>query len=142
MDTDGDKKLTVEELDKGLHAKTKAKIEMKIADGWVFDAAKWAASCDRHSKWNMEKVYKSFDVDNDGALTMTEFQRAFRAIGLKKRSGEKIEVDDAMFKAFDTNGDGMVSLKEVREPVFVRIGTRLQNASAAHHCSQSSVLES
>ena len=43
---------------------------------------------------------------------MEEFKRAFRAIGLKKRSGEKIAVDDAMFKAFDTNGDGKVTLEE------------------------------
>ena len=27
---------------------------------------------------------------------------AFRAIGLEKRSGEKMAVDEAMFKSFDT----------------------------------------
>ena len=41
-----------------------------------------------------------------------ELQRAFRAIGLEKRKGEKYELDAKTFKSFDTNGDGKVSLAE------------------------------
>jgi hypothetical protein len=48
----------------------------------------------------------------DGALTMGEFKRAFRALGLRKRDGKKMEVDEKMFRSFDTNGDGTVSLEE------------------------------
>ena len=57
-------------------------------------------------------MFKQFDTDADGFLMMEELKRAFRAIGLKKRDGEKLEVDEEMFKSFDTNGDGKVSLEE------------------------------
>ena len=57
-------------------------------------------------------MFKHFDLDEDGYLNMGELKRAFRAIGLKKRGGEKFELDDATFKSFDTNGDGKVSLEE------------------------------
>merc|ERR1739848_553418 len=60
----------------------------------------------------MAKVFKHFDLDEDGFLNMGELKRAFRAIGLKMRGGEKFELDDAPFKSFDTNGDGKVSLEE------------------------------
>ena len=52
----------------------------------------------------MSKVFKQFDSDGDGELEFREFQRAFRAIGLKKRDGTKYDVDIEMFKSFDTNG--------------------------------------
>merc|ERR1740138_483472 len=60
----------------------------------------------------MAKVFQAFDFDQDGFLDMEELKRAFRAMGLKRRSGEKLEVDEQMFKSFDTNGDGKVSLEE------------------------------
>ena len=41
----------------------------------------------------MSKVFKQFDSDGDGELDFREFQRAFRAIGLKKRDGTKYDVD-------------------------------------------------
>ena len=62
------------------------------------------------------EVFKHFDLDEDGYLNMGELKRAFRAIGLKKRDGSKIEVDEEMFKIFDTNGDGKVSLEEFDHP--------------------------
>ena len=34
--------------------------------------------------------------------------RAQRAIGLKKRDGEKLAMDQEMFRSFDINGDGKV----------------------------------
>ena len=68
---------------------------------------------ERHSgKWNMADVFRQFDVDNDGRLTLREFMRAFRALGLQKRSGGKMVIDEAMFTSFDTNGDGHVDLYE------------------------------
>ena len=60
----------------------------------------------------MAKVFKKFDVDGDGFLELGELKRAFRALGLKKRSGEELEIDEKTFKSFDTNGDGKVSLEE------------------------------
>lgn len=104
MDTNGDGKLSIEEFDANLPLALRAKIEAKLADGWVFDEEKWKASQERHAQWNMAKVFAKFDTDGDGVLDLDEFQRGFRAIGLKKRSGEKYEIDEAMFKSFDTNG--------------------------------------
>ena len=113
FDTNGDGKISLDELNANLHPKTRAKIEKLVADGFKFDAAKWEESQARHSVWNMSKVFKQFDTSGDGFLQMEEFQRGFRALGLKKRSGEKYEIDQKMFSAFDTNGDGKISLEEV-----------------------------
>ena len=52
----------------------------------------------------MKDVFKLFDTDGDGVLDFNEFQRAFRAIGLKKRDGTKYDVDMEMFKSFDKSG--------------------------------------
>ena len=40
-----------------------------------------------------------FDVDGDGKLTIHEFARAFRALGLEKRCGKKLEMDVEMFNS-------------------------------------------
>ena len=55
-------------------------------------------------------VFKQFDASGDGFLQIDELKRAFRAIGLKKRDGEKFQLDEKTFDAFDTNKDGKVSL--------------------------------
>ena len=112
FDTNKDGKVSLAEFEANLHDKTRAKIEAELNKGWVFDKAKWDASKERHSKINMSKVFKQFDTDNDGVLDIREMQRAFRAIGLKKRDGTKMEVDLEMFNSFDTNKDGKVSLAE------------------------------
>ena len=91
------------------------KIEEKLDAGWKFDAEKWKASAERHARWDMSKVFKQFDSDGDGQMNMREFMRAFRALGLEKRTGGKVEIDEKMFKSFDSNGDGMVTLKEFEE---------------------------
>ena len=118
FDTNGDGMVSLEEFEKNLRPKTRAKIEDRLNMGWRFDHEKWATSLARHAKWDMSKVFKNFDSDGDGYLSMREFQRAFRALGLKKRSGAKMEVDQSMFNSFDTNGDGVVSLKEFEENLY------------------------
>ena len=110
--------VSLQEFENNLRPKTRAKIEERLNMGWKFDHEKWATSLARHAKWDMSKVFKNFDSDGDGYLSMREFQRAFRALGLKKRTGEKMEVDQAMFNSFDTNGDGVVSLKEFEENLY------------------------
>ena len=112
FDTNKDGKVSLEEFEENIHPKTRAAIEAQLVAGWVFDADKWAASKERHSKIDMSKVFKQFDTDSDGVLDIREMQRAFRAIGLKKRDGSKMEVDLEMFNSFDTNKDGKVSLAE------------------------------
>jgi len=115
FDTNGDGFISMEELDANIKPKTRRKIELLLEGGWTFDKAAWDVSVARHKKWNMADVFKDFDYDNDGKLTMKEFYRAFRALGLEKRTGEKMEIDKAMFDSFDTNGDGFVSLVEFQE---------------------------
>ena len=72
-----------------------------------------APAAPAYQRWNLGQIFSQFDTDGDGVLDMSEFQRAFRALGLKKRSGAKMEIDGAMFKSFDTNGDGKISIEEV-----------------------------
>jgi Ca2+-binding EF-hand superfamily protein len=118
FDTNKDGKISLEEFNTNLHAKTRKKIEDKLNAGWKFDPEKWAASLARHQRWDMSKVFKQFDSDHDGFLDMREFMRAFRALGLKKRSGGKLEGDAEMFNSFDTNGDGFVSLAEFEQNLY------------------------
>ena len=77
-----------------------------------------AAAPARH---NMADVFMQFDVDGDGKLTIEEFARAFRALGLQKRSGKKLEMDVAMFKSFDLNNDGFASLLEIEAGLFPKV---------------------
>ena len=100
--------MSLEEFQANLHEKTRKKIEEKLDGGWRFDPALWAASQARHSKPNYAKIFKKFDTDGDGVLDMRELKRAFRALGLKKRDGEKYDLDMMTFKSMDVNGDGKV----------------------------------
>merc|ERR1711965_566230 len=74
----------------------------------------------------MSKVFKQFDTDGDGVLDMGEFQRGFRALGLKKRDGTKYEVDQEMFNSFDTNGDGKISMEEFEANMKPRTRTKIE----------------
>ena len=117
FDTNGDGKISLEEFNANLHPKTRAKLEEKLNAGFVFDQAKWDASAKRHAARgeggvNLSKLFAQFDTDGDGFLDIRELQRAFRAIGMEKRKGEKFELDVETFKSFDTNGDGKVSPEE------------------------------
>ena len=113
FDTNGDGVVDLKELEAGLLPKTRRKIEEKLDAGWKFDKEAWDASVARHARWNMAKVFKQFDADGDGKLDIYELARGFRALGLPKRDGAKMDVDKEMFKSFDTNGDGFVSLEEL-----------------------------
>ena len=126
FDTNGDGKISLEEFEANLYPKTRAKIEEKLNMGWKFDPEKWKASLARHARWDLSKVFKKFDADGDGALSIGEFQRAFRALGLLKRSGAKLEVDQAMFDSFDTNGDGVVSLQEIEQNMFGKTRKKIE----------------
>ena len=77
-------------------------------DGWSDNDASYFDGDVFKGNWK-----QALDTDGDGYLGMREFMRAFRALGLEKRSGEKMAIDEAMFKSFDTNGDGYVSLEEL-----------------------------
>merc|ERR1711935_953795 len=107
----GDGLISMEELDKGLKPKTRRKIEVLLEAGWAFDKEKWDASVARHNKYDMKEIFKQFD--GDGKLDIYEISRAFRAIGMPKRDGTKMEMDHATFKSFDTNGDGVISMEEL-----------------------------
>ena len=111
----GDGFVSPAELEKNLLPKTRAKIEEKLDAGWKFDKEKWKASVARHARWDMSKVFKQFDADGDGELDIHEFARAFRALGLPKRGGAKMDVDREMFESFDSNKNGKVSLPEIEE---------------------------
>ena len=113
FDTDKDGYVDMKEIDANMPDKLRAKIEGKIDMGWAFDKEKWEASVKRHKKYDMKKIFAQFDADGDGKLDIYEFARAFRAMGLPKRDGTKMEMDKTMFKSFDTNGDGYVSMEEL-----------------------------
>ena len=112
FDTNGDGYVSMEELDANLKPKTRRKIEMALEGGWKFDKAKWDESVARHNKWNMKEIFGQFDTDGTGKLDIYQIARAFRSMGLPKRDGTKMDMDHAMFKSFDTNGDGFVSMDE------------------------------
>ena len=86
----------MEELDAGLKPKTRRKIENILEGGWKFDKPTWDASVARHKKYDMKQIFAQFDADGDGKLDIYEIARAFRALGLPKRDGSKMDMDKAM----------------------------------------------
>ena len=74
----------------------------------------------------MADVFKDFDQDGDGKLDIREFFRAFRALGLERRTGEKMALDEAMFKSFDTNGDGVVTLQEFQDNLLPKTRKKIE----------------
>ena len=56
---------------------------------------------------DIAKAFAQFDLDGNGTLEKSELQRAFLAIGFKK-----LEVTDEIFKSFDYDGDGRVTIFE------------------------------
>ena len=47
----------------------------------------------QHKKYDMKQIFGQFDADGDGKLDIYEIARAFRAMGLPKRDGSKMEMD-------------------------------------------------
>lgn len=113
FDINGDGFVSMQELEKRMKPKTRKKIEEKLDGGWKFNKEAWEASVARHKQYDMKELFAKFDYDGDGKLTIHEFGRAFRALGLPKRDGTKMEMDIQMFKSFDTNGDGFADLNEI-----------------------------
>ena len=100
--------MSLAEFQANLHPSARAKICEKVNAGWHFDPERWAQAEDpstshyaAQAKVDLQGTFAQFDTDGSGALDMREFMRAFRAVGLSKRSGEKLEVDEAMFRSFD-----------------------------------------
>ena len=62
----------------------------------AYEAA--AAPVKVNGKTDMKALFARFDADGDGKLDIYEIARAFRAIGLEKRDGDKADMDKAMFK--------------------------------------------
>ena len=58
-----------------------------------------------YPRYDMKQIFGQFDADGDGKLDIYEIARAFRAMGLPKRDGTKMEMDKATFKSFDVNGE-------------------------------------
>jgi len=94
--------------------------------GWVFDKAAWDASVARHNKYNLADIFKGFDRAGEGKIPMQDFYRAFRAMGLPKRDGEKMEMDKKMFDSFDSNGDGFVTLVEFQENILPKTRKKIE----------------
>ena len=69
---------------------------MALEGGWKFDQATWDASVARHKKYDMKQIFAQFDHEGKGRLDIYTIARAFRAMGLPKRDGAKMEMDKAM----------------------------------------------
>ena len=54
------------------------------------------ASGARHKRYDMSEVFAPFDADGDSKLDIYELARAFRAMGLPKRDGSKMEMDKSV----------------------------------------------
>ena len=91
MPQNGDGFVSLEEFQENLKPKTRKKIEQKLEAGWKFDAEAWAASQARHKKYNMADIFKNFDSESKGKLDIYTIARGFRALGLGKRDGTKME---------------------------------------------------
>jgi calcium-binding protein CML len=115
FDTSGDGLVDMVEIEQNMNPSLRKKIESKLEAGWKFDQPTWDASVARHKKYDMKQIFAQFDADGDGKLDLYEISRAFRALGLPKRDGTKMDMDHAMFKSFDVNGDGYVSMEELDE---------------------------
>merc|ERR1711865_84660 len=126
FDTNGDGLISMEELDANLKPKTRRKVEMLLEGGWVFDKAAWDASVARHNKYNLADIFKGFDRAGEGKIPIQDFYRAFRAMGLPKRDGEKMEMDKKMFDSFDSNGDGFVTLVEFQENILPKTRKKIE----------------
>merc|ERR1711865_651452 len=126
FDTNGDGVISMEEFDKGLKPKTRRKIEVLLEGGWVFDKEKWDASVARHNKYDMKVIFAQFDRAGEGKIPIQDFYRAFRAMGLPKRDGEKMEMDKKMFESFDSNGDGFVTLVEFQENILPKTRKKIE----------------
>eukprot|EP00325_Prymnesiales_sp_UTEX-LB-985_P009048 CAMPEP_0174694224 /NCGR_PEP_ID=MMETSP1094-20130205/833_1 /TAXON_ID=156173 /ORGANISM="Chrysochromulina brevifilum, Strain UTEX LB 985" /LENGTH=259 /DNA_ID=CAMNT_0015890381 /DNA_START=58 /DNA_END=833 /DNA_ORIENTATION=+ len=77
-------------------------------------------------KYDMQALFAQFDADGDGKLDIYEIARAFRALGLPKRSGEKMDIDKATFKSFDTNGDGYVTMEELDANLYDKTREKIE----------------
>jgi len=104
FDANNDGKVSLQEFDQNLHPKTRKMLEAKLDSGFTFDPEVWAKSA---PTVDLSKAFACFDTSGDGFLQIDELRRAFRAMGFKK-----LEVSDDIFKSFDTNNDGQVSLQE------------------------------
>ncbi|XP_020222195.1 polcalcin Cyn d 7 [Cajanus cajan] len=57
-----------------------------------------------------ERVFKRFDVNGDGKISLTEFAEALKVLGLTSQE----EVERRMAE-IDTDGDGSITLQELIE---------------------------
>jgi len=70
------------------------------------------ATCNRHTmleKNRLETVFKMFDKDNNGSLTVEEVKRLFNV------HNSDDEVIAEIIKEVDKNQDGVISLTEFKE---------------------------
>merc|ERR1712166_1200276 len=74
-------------------------------------------------------IFKGFDRAGEGKIPIQDFYRAFRAMGLPKRDGEKMEMDKKMFDSFDSNGDGFSRWSSSRRTSFPRRARRSRCSS-------------
>merc|ERR1711865_1057138 len=80
----------------------------------------------RHNKYNLADIFKGFDRAGEGKIPIQDFYRAFRAMGLPKRDGEKMEMDKKMFESFDSNGDVFVTLVEFQENILPKTRKKIE----------------
>jgi Ca2+-binding EF-hand superfamily protein len=80
---------------------------------------------DEAGEWqsSVEAMFAGFDEDGDGQITVLEFVRGLKALGVQLTSSDQVV---AFAREIDTDGDGEVSWQQQQQQQIVRAAERMR----------------